>query len=154
MQFGELVVAQLQEFGRIAPEALLFLIRRQMHVLDHLNGARLQHRERRRVAAVDEMVGPDGIENHARRRHMIGHRVEIHFLQIISRLVLDLHGRIGTQKISLVLQLIGVVHAADDFTDAAAAMGTDELEAREILQDAAHDQPGNGEAEIGRAANA
>src|SRR5271169_5721262 len=80
---------QLQQPRRVAPEHRVALARRQAEVLDELDRARLERRERRRVAAVEHVVGADGIEHEARRRSVIGHAVEMHHLEIMAGRVLD-----------------------------------------------------------------
>src|SRR5260370_15125135 len=72
----------------------------------------------------------------------------------MARRVLDPHGRIRPEENRLVLQLIGIVEPADDLADAAAAMRTNDLDPRKILQNAAHDQPRQRETEVSRAADA
>src|SRR5260370_32335743 len=72
----------------------------------------------------------------------------------MARRVLDPHGRIRPEKKRLVLQLRGIVEPGDALADAAAAMRTHDLDPRKILQNAAHDQPRQREAEISWAADA
>src|SRR5450631_791964 len=145
---------QLQQPRRVAPEHRVALARRQAEVLDELDRARLERRQRRRIAAIEHVIGADRIEHEARRRSVIGHAVEMHHLQIVAGRMLDFHRDIGPEEERLVLQLIGIVEPADHLADAAAAMGTDDRHPRKILQEAAHDQPRQGKAEIGRAADA
>ena len=67
--------------------------------------------------------------------------------------MLDPHRRIRAEEVCLVLQLVGIVHAADHLADAAATVRADDLEAREVLENAAHDQARQREAEVGRTAD-
>ena len=85
-----------------------------------------------RVGAEDEMVDPDRVERAASRRRVVAGRFEIHHLQVMQRLVLDQHRLVGAEEERLLLQPVGIVHAPDHLADAAAEMGADELELREI----------------------
>ena len=67
--------------------------------------------------------------------------IEIEHFQVVARRVLDQHRLVGAEERREIEQLIGIVHAADDFADAAAEMAADDLHGRELLENAAHDQP-------------
>ncbi len=55
--------------------------------------------------------------------------------------MLDQHRLIGAEEIRLILKIVGIIHPPDHFADAAAQMSADELQLREFLENAAHDQP-------------
>src|SRR5262245_13208965 len=69
----------------------------------------------------------------------------------MQRLVLDQHRLVGAEEERLLLQPVGVVHASDHLADAPAEVSAYELEARELLEHAAHDQPCDRERAVHRA---
>ena len=149
-----LVQLSLSKPPRVAPEDLFLVGGGNIQILDQLDRARLQRRERRRVAAVQHAVRPHPVQHHLHRRRIVTNRVEIHHLQIMARRVLDLHRRVGAEEERLVLQFVGVVHPADGFADAAAAVRGHDLQLRKILQHAAHDHPPERQAQVERPADA
>src|SRR5262249_39610117 len=99
-------------------------------------------------AAIDDAFGSHPLEHHFHRREIVGDRVEMHLLEVVARRMFDLHRRVRAEEECLLLQLVGIVHPADGLADAAAAVRGHAGHAREILQNAAHDQTPQRQAQI------
>jgi hypothetical protein len=132
---------QLQQPGGIGEEDRIALSFGDVEVLDQLDSARFERGQWRRIAAIDDAPGPDPVEHHLHCRQIESDGVEVHFLEIVARRVLDLHGGVRAEEERLLLQFVGVVHPADGLADTAAAVRGHDCRTREVFQDAAHDQP-------------
>src|SRR5262249_13002590 len=119
---------QLQQLLRVLVVDLVLLLRREAELVDEVDALALEHEQRWRVGAEQEMIDPDRVDGAARARRMIAGRFEIHHLEVVQRLVLDQHRLVGAEEERLLLQPVGVVHAPDHLADAAADVGADELE--------------------------
>ena len=145
---------QLQKLLGVLVVDLVLLLGREPELVDQVDALLLEHEQRRRVGAEQEMIDADGVDRAARAGRMIAGRFQIHHLQVMQRLVLDQHRLVGAEEERLVLQAIGIVHAPDHLADAAAEMGADELQLREFLEHAAHDQPRDRERAVHRTPDA
>src|SRR5215510_2067776 len=139
---------QLQQPGRVGKEDRVALRLGDIEVPDQLDGARFERGQRRGVAAIDDAFGSHPLEHHFHRREIVGDRVEMHLLEVVARRMFDLHRRVRAEEECLLLQLVGIVHPADGLADAAAAVRGHDGHAREILQNPAHDQPPQRQAQI------
>src|SRR5262252_784409 len=72
----------------------------------------------------------------------------------MTRRVTDHHRLVFAKEHGKVEQFVGIIHAADDFTNAPTEMAANDFHRGELLKNPAHDQAGQGEAVVGGAADA
>src|SRR5215475_15416987 len=98
-------LAQLQELSRIAPEDFFLVGFWNVEITDQLDGARLERRERRSIAAVEDAIRPHPFEHHLHRRLVVGDAVDVEPLHILAWLSLYLHRLVRTEEERLVTHL-------------------------------------------------